>query len=202
MILTVASYKGGVGKTTTAVHLAAVLQAHAPTLLLDGDPTRNATGWSRRGAGSAFRLPFQVAPIDAATMLAGKYTHTVIDTGQLPTDDDLAAAAEFCDLLVVPAVPSPLDTDSLGQTIRALERVRGSRFRVLLTRVEAHAAAEAAELRALLRDLQAPVFEAEIPELKAFEKAAGAGCIVSEHLDRNGGRAWAAYLEAGREVLP
>ena len=42
MIITVASYKGGVGKTTTAVHLAAYLQSLGPTLLLDGDQTRNA----------------------------------------------------------------------------------------------------------------------------------------------------------------
>ena len=42
MIVTVASYKGGVGKTTTALHLAAYLNTLAPTLLLDGDPTKNA----------------------------------------------------------------------------------------------------------------------------------------------------------------
>ena len=60
MIVTVASHKGGVGKTTTAVHLAAYLQTLAPTLLLDGDDTRNATAWSHRGKGFAFKVADEV----------------------------------------------------------------------------------------------------------------------------------------------
>ena len=48
MIVTVASFKGGQAKTTSAVHLAAFLQEDKPTLLVDGDPNRSATGWARR----------------------------------------------------------------------------------------------------------------------------------------------------------
>jgi chromosome partitioning protein len=55
MIVTVASFKGGVGKTTTAVHLGCYLQKKAPTLLIDGDENRSATGWNERGG-----LPFKV----------------------------------------------------------------------------------------------------------------------------------------------
>jgi chromosome partitioning protein len=54
MIVTLAGFKGGVGKTTTAVHLAAYFaQKSDKTLLIDGDPNRSATGWGKRGS-----LPF------------------------------------------------------------------------------------------------------------------------------------------------
>lgn len=196
MIITVTSYKGGVGKTTTAVHLAAYLQTLAPTLLLDGDQTKNATAWSQRGKG----FPFRVAGIDQAAKLARNFGHIVIDTGQRPTLEDLKAAAEGCDLLIIPAVPASLDTDGLGQTIRALQEIGTGAYRVLLTKVPPPPEKEGAELRALLVSQSVPVLTAEIPRLKAFEKAAASGQIVNETDDRNAGRAWEAYAAAGKEI--
>jgi chromosome partitioning protein len=128
MIITIASHKGGVGKTTTAIHFAAYLQTVAPTLLLDGDDTRNATAWGGNGPGFAFRI----ADLNSAAMLAPKFTHVVIDTGQRPTDTDMQALAEGCDLMVIPAVPAGLDSVGLVQTIRALTECRAN-YRVLLT---------------------------------------------------------------------
>jgi chromosome partitioning protein len=197
LIVTVASYKGGVGKTTTAVHLAAYLQTLAPTLLLDGDDTRNATSWNNRGAG----FPFKVADEVQAARLARCYEHVVIDTGQHPHQADLKSLSEGCDLLVVPAVPATLDTDGLVLTLEALHRIGAGRYKVLLTKVAPPPEPEGPQLRAEIVSQNIPVFAVDIPRLKAFEKAAALGLTVDQVDDRRAERAWAAYSAAGAEMV-
>jgi chromosome partitioning protein len=196
MILTVASFKGGVGKTTTAVHLAAYLQQKAPTLLIDGDPNRSSSAWAKRG-----ELPFRVVDERQGARYAREYEHVVIDTEARPDEEDLRALADGCDLLIIPSTPDAMSLDALTLIVRALSKAGGDRYRVLLTIVPPRPSRDGEEARALIKEMGLPVFKAEIRRLVAFQKAALAGKPVYEVDDPRAGRAWEDYAAVGKEIM-
>lgn len=195
--ITVVSYKGGVAKTTSAVHIAAYLQRLAPTLLIDGDPNHSASAWGQGGG-----FPFKIVDEKQGPYEARKYQHVVIDTEARPDGEDFKALAKGCDLMVIPAVPAKLDTAALLLTLDEAKRLGLSpeKYRVLLTKVPPPPEADGPELRAILESKGYPVFDAEIPRLKSFDHAAHAGVPVYELKDIRAKRAWAAYEAAGQEI--
>ena len=126
MVITVASYKGGVGKSTTAIHLTAYLQKKSPTVLIDGDPNRSVCGWAVNG-----NLPFEIIHLHQSAKFARNYEHAVIDTSARLEPEEIKDLVEVCDLLVIPSTPDALSLQALLMTTAAIENVGAGNYRIL-----------------------------------------------------------------------
>lgn len=198
MIVTVASNKGGVGKTTTAIHLAAYLQTLAPTLLVDNDPNRSSTGWAARGDSS---LPFKVVDINQSLKVGRDYEHIVFDTKARPDRDELAALAEGCDLLVVPTTPDAMSIEALMGTVDLLRSMGGIRFKILITIIPPHPERDGEEARRMLEASGYPLFAGGVREAKAFKLAALGGQLVHQIKGPRSAACWDDYARVGAELL-
>ena len=195
MIITVVSFKGGVGKSTTAFHLAAYFQKSAPTLLVDGDANRSATDWGERG-----QVPFKVVDEKQAVKHARSYEHIIIDTPARPNGDELKTIAEGCDLLILPTSPNAL---ALGATLKMVDALHDldTEYRILLTIVPPKPNKVGIEARAAIESAELPIFKSSIRRLAVFQKAALEGVPVSAVKDSYSAIAMQCYVDVAKEII-
>lgn len=197
MIITIASFKGGVGKSTSALHLAAYLQSKAPTLLVDGDLNRSALQWASSG-----NLSFKVVDEKAAVKYARQYEHIVVDTPARPDPSELKTIAEGCDLLVLPTSPDAL---SMGATLQMVDSLKAlnAQYRILLTIIPPNPSRVGDEARLAISNAGLPIFKKGIRRLAVFQKAALEGLPVNQVKgDSYSKIAWKCYEQVGKEILP
>jgi len=171
MILSVCSLKGGAGKTTSAVYLAAAAQRAGGTVtLLDADPEGSALSWASYEQLSFPVLPAPIVTLGAAVRQAASETqHVVVDT---PTNrrEALEAAALAADVVLVPVRPTGVDVDRIQPTLDVLQKLSVQRLVVLFTMWDERRilAREALEALAHL-----PVLDTKVRRLARYEEAFG-----------------------------
>lgn len=185
MIISLASQKGGAGKTTLATHLAHVIAlAKRKVLLVDCDPQGSASGWA---AAREEASPFPVVQMARDTLhrdlpaILEDYDHCVIDTP--PRVSALARSAILAsDLVLIPVQPSSYDVWAASETVALVQEAQQFKSdikAVFCINRRITGTAIGREIEAALSDLPFPILKTAIAQRVAFAESS-AGYTVLE----------------------
>jgi chromosome partitioning protein len=193
MIVTFGGQKGGSGKSTAALAVAAELHARGRrVLLVDADPQGTLRTWADVAAEQGHAAPTVVAMgpsmyrADQLPRLAAGYDDVIIDAP--PRHDEIQRAALMvADLVVLPCGPSPLDAWALVAGLDLVKRARALRPElravVLITRVQSRTSLGAGA-RETLNGSGLPVLATELGLRVAYQEAPAAGVGVTQYEPR------------------
>ncbi|MEE3156369.1 MAG: ParA family partition ATPase [Pseudomonadota bacterium] len=180
--IAIISQKGGAGKTTLAIHLAAAAErAGQVSLIIDTDPQATASQWAEWRNGAAPEVIDSAPPRISAKVSAAKAQgarFVVIDT---PPHADSAAtrAIEIADLVLVPCRPSAFDLAAIRTTIQ-LAKLVGKMAYVVFTAGPPNAPRIYEDARDLVSGFGAQCCPVLLPDRAVYRHASAQGATAFE----------------------
>ena len=183
-IIAVINQKGGTGKTTLALNLAAGLARRGSTHLVDADPQRSITQWVGMGGGSS-GLPAVAQltgnPTAVLNRLARSHRYVVVDCPPMAQGDAVAAIMRMAHLALIPVLPSPIDLWASVDMAVAVNQARQHnpdlRACLVLNQLESRNALSR-DMREAVAEFDVPVLTASMQRRAAYRSAAVEGMSV------------------------
>jgi chromosome partitioning protein len=198
-VISLTSFKGGVGKSTLAVNLAGALALNASTLLVDEDPLQSCYRWARQNGSLPMPvlLPGEVRNAD----LSGS-RYLLVDTEGRPKLEDLSELIRSSTWTLIPCGTSGLEIDGTLRLIDALRNADAKleKVRVVITKAPP-VGTVGQQARDALREAGIPVANRVVRSYVAHQRAAELGVLVKDVPDPRAYRAWADVLELAMEVV-
>ncbi|MDY0012009.1 MAG: ParA family partition ATPase [Rhodocyclaceae bacterium] len=207
-IVAVANQKGGAGKTTVLMQLAAGLsRAGRRVAVADADPQGTAVRWARS---APVQHPFPAEVVEVARVggelaarvaeLRGRTDIVLIDCPPSVEAHQTSDALALADFVLVPVVPSPPDLWSSRGIIHLIERL-GPKPGALLANRSPSRSSLGRDVLELLTEFELPLLKTVLGARSAYAQAAVVGGSVFDL--RRAGASAALEIEAlTQELLP
>jgi chromosome partitioning protein len=198
-VISLTSFKGGVGKSTLAVNLAGALALNASTILVDEDPLQSCYQWAEKNG----RLPMPVLlPQEVPNSDLGTSRYLLVDTEGRPGLQDLTELIRSSRWTLIPCGTSGLEIDG---TLRLISHLRDAavaleKVKVVITKAPP-VGTVGQQARDALREAGIPVASSVVRSYVAHQKAAELGVLVKDVPDPRAAQAWADVLELAMEVV-
>ena len=190
-VIAIVNQKGGVGKTCLATNLASALASQEPTLLLDCDPQRSASGWA--ALNSEGHIHLSVQGVDEGSLVrqvrAGRdeYSWILIDCPPGITRVN-ADAIRDSDIVLIPCKPRVWDVWACVDIVEAVKlRQEGNRGRPKAAFVISMGRPRtrfSQQIGSALAELGLPILQGRTSERESYAVAAGEGRSVLDGRDR------------------
>lgn len=182
-VIAILSQKGGAGKTTLALHIAAAAEAAGlASVVIDLDPQASASGWKDSREAEApviVALPHTRLSHGIEAARDGKAKLVIIDTA--PHAEGAAmAAARAADLVLIPCRAGILDLRAIGATAE-LVRIAGKPAFAVLNAMPPNAARLTADAKAAVEVHGLEVAPVALQQRAAFAHALTAGQTATEY---------------------
>lgn len=183
--IAVANQKGGTGKTTLSVNLAAGLHRRGKTVLLDADPQGSAGDWMRVGGANNDLPPIHGVASDAMRERIARAARTsryvLVDCPPHLQSDMLRGVMGAVDLVLIPIQPSPLDLWASVDMTAAVQDARTGNPRLrafmVLNQLDSRNALSRS-MREALDEFDVPALASGLARRAAFRSAALEGTSV------------------------
>ena len=182
-VIAVLNQKGGTGKTTLALNLAAGLARRAPTAVADADPQRSISQWIAMSEDNALPPVTQISIDPAATLahLKRGYRYVVVDCPPTVSGPIIEAVMSAADVVLIPVLPSPLDlwasVEMAALVGEARKKYPALQAYLILNQVETRNALSRVMQQAVA-EFDVPLLQANVQRRAAYRSAAVEGVSV------------------------